>query len=332
MTITSGTPLTELGPGLYALLHARRGWGLANCGLLVSWSTALWIDSPYDRRMAGEFLAASRERLPAGVDVDRVAVTHANGDHLWGAVVVPDAEVVATDEARTHMCMEPTPGQLHALAESVEPSTPFGAYVRRHFGEFDWSATELPEVTTTFTGELELAVGEFPVRLASLPPGHTVGDLFVHLPEQGVVFTGDVVFGSTAAQPGDHPCHWAGPLSNLIASCERFLATGARTFVPGHGPVLSASGLKEHIGYLEYVAERAHAFHAAGVPSAEAARRVVAEGNYPELGLPERLVITIGSEYRALDGGGAHPGMLPVMQQVAQLAWDLAGDAPRPPV
>ncbi|MFE5208975.1 MBL fold metallo-hydrolase [Streptomyces sp. NPDC056600] len=324
MTITHGGPLTELGAGLYALLPGRRGWGLANCGLLVGEDSALWIDSPYDRRLAGEFLATSRQLLPAGADVDRVVVTHANGDHLWGACVLPEAQVIATDAARAHLCLEPTPDQLHALAGAVDPATPWGSYVRRHFGVFDWSATELPSVTETFTGEHELTVGRHTVRLASLPPGHTVGDLFVHLPEQGVVFTGDVVFGSTAAQPGDHPSHWAGPLGNLIASCERFLATGARTFVPGHGPVLSAAGLKVHIGYLEYVAERAHAFHAAGVPAAEAARRVIAEGNYPELGLPERLVITIGSEYRHLDDGD-HPGMLPVMQQVAQLAWDLSG-------
>ncbi|MDH6224413.1 MULTISPECIES: MBL fold metallo-hydrolase [Streptomyces] len=329
MTITRGAPLTEIGPGLYALLPGRRGWGLANCGLLVGRDSALWIDSPYDRRLAERFLAASRERLSPGADVDRVVVTHTNGDHLWGACVLPDAEVVATEEARTHLCLEPTPDQLRSLAGAVNPATPWGAYVVRHFGAFDWSATEVPPVTTTFTGALELTVGGFPVRLASLPPGHTAGDLFVHLPEQGVVFTGDAVFGSTAATPGDHPSHWAGPLSNLIDSCERFLATGARTFVPGHGPVLDAAGIKEHIGYLEYVAERAHAFHAAGVPAAEAARRVIAERNYPELGLPERLVITIGSEYRVLDGDG-HPEMLPIMRQVAQLAWDLAGDGAAP--
>ncbi|MGW0928029.1 MBL fold metallo-hydrolase [Streptomyces sp. NPDC002644] len=325
MTITRGAPLTEIGPGLHALLHPRRGWGLANCGLLVSGSTALWIDSPYDRGLAEAFLGASRELLPAGAEVERVVVTHANGDHLWGACVLPDAEVLATEAAREHLGGEPTPGQLRAMAASAHPATPWGSYVRHHFGGFDWSATEVPAVSRTFTGELELQVGEFPVLLGSLPPGHTVGDLFAHLPEQGVVFTGDAVFGSTAAQPGDHPSHWVGPLSNLITACERFLATGARTFVPGHGPVLDAAGLKEHIGYLEYVAERAHAFHGAGVPPAEAARRVIAEGNYPELGLPERLVITIGSEYRALDGDG-RPEMLPVMRQVAQLAWDLRGD------
>lgn len=105
----------------------------------------------------------------------------------------------------------------------------------------------------------------------------------------------------------------------MIGACEQVLATGAEVIVPGHGPVLDRAGVREHIGYLSYVRERAHALHAAGVPATEAARRVIAEGRYPALGLPERLVVTIGSEYRDLDGTDL-PGVLQVMSEVAAVA------------
>lgn len=176
--------------------------------------------------------------------------------------------------------------------------------------------------TTYFTGELELTLGEYPVRISALPPAHTTGDLMVHLPAQDAVFTGDIIFSSTPGQPGDHPVHWAGPLSNVIAACERVLDTGAGTVVPGHGPILDRAGVRDHIVYLEYVRERAHAFHTAGIPAVEAARRVIGEGRYPELGLPERLVVTIGSEYRQLDGTEL-PGVLQVMTEVAEVAQEL---------
>lgn len=321
MPITGGD-VVDLGRGLYAWLPPKRGWGLANCGLLVSPRGALWIDTPYDTVLAGQFLAESTKLLPAGVSIDRVIVTHANGDHFWGAGVLPDAEIIATREAREHIHYEPTPQQQHALVNGSDPATALGAYLGRHFGPFDWSQTDPVRPTTYFTGELELTLGEYPVRITSLPSAHTTGDLMVHLPAQGVVFSGDIIFSSTPQQPGDHPIHWAGPLSNVIAACERVLDTGAETVVPGHGPVLDRAGVRDHIVYLEYVRERAHAFHAAGVPAVEAARRVIGEGRHPELGLPERLVVTIGSEYRQLDGSEL-PGVLQVMTDVAAVAQEV---------
>ena len=321
MSIT-GEDVVDLGRGLYAWLPPKRGWGLANCGLLVSSRGALWIDTPYDRTLAGRFLDESAKRLPHGVRVDRVIVTHANGDHFWGAGVLPDAEIITTREAREHIHYEPTPKQQHALVTSGDRESALGAYLARHFGPFDWSQTDPVRPTTYFTGELELTLGEYPVRLTSLPPAHTTGDLMVHLPAQNTVFSGDVIFSSSAARPGDHPVHWAGPLDNVIAACEKILATGAETVVPGHGPVLDRAGVRDHIVYLEYVRERAHAFHAAGIPAIEAARRIIGEGRYPELGLPERLVVTIGSEYRQLDGSEL-PGVLQVMTDVAVVAREL---------
>ncbi|MFD4029899.1 MBL fold metallo-hydrolase [Streptomyces sp. NPDC058637] len=318
MSITGGA-IVDLRTDLYAWLPPRRGWGLANCGLLVSPRGALWIDTPYDPLLAGQFLVESEKLLPDGVNVDRVIVTHANGDHFWGAGVLPDAEIIATREAKEHMHYEPTPRQQHALVADGDPATPLGAYLGRHFGDFDWSATEPVHPTTYFTGELELTLGDYAVQVSALPPAHTTGDLIVYLPTQRTVFSGDVIFSSTPEQPGDHPVHWAGPLDNVIDACERVLATGAEVIVPGHGPVLGPDGVRDHIGYLSYVRERAHALHAAGVPVPEAARRVVREGRYPALGLPERLVVTIGSEYRHLDGS-ALPGVLRVMSEVAAFA------------
>lgn len=123
MSITGGD-IVDLGRGLYAWLPPKRGWGLANCGLLVSQRGALWIDTPYDTILAGQFLVESQKRLPDGAGIDRVIVTHANGDHFWGAGVLPDAEIIATREAREHLHYDPTPQQQHALVAGSDPSTP----------------------------------------------------------------------------------------------------------------------------------------------------------------------------------------------------------------
>lgn len=321
MSITRGD-VVDLGRGLYAWLPPKRGWGLANCGLLVSPRGALWIDTPYDVVLAGQFLAESTKRLPDGVHVDRVIVTHANGDHFWGAGVLPDAEIIVTREAREHIHYEPTPKQQHALVTAAWPGHPARRLPRAPLRPLRLVADRAGRTDHLLHGRARTDPGEYPVRVSALPPAHTTGDLMVHLPAQDAVFTGDVIFSSTPEQPGDHPVHWAGPLSNVIAACERVLDTGAETVVPGHGPILDRAGVRDHIVYLEYVRERAHAFHTAGIPAVEAARRVIGEGRYPELGLPERLVVTIGSEYRQLDGTEL-PGVLQVMTEVAEVAREL---------
>lgn len=316
---------------LYVWLPRQRGWGLANCGLLASRRGGLWIDAPYDQPSARLFLDASERVLGelgegAGAGVSRVVVTHANGDHLWGARVLPDAEVIVRREALAHLHYDPTPQQQHALLNGDGQGALF-RYLRKHFGGFDWDGLEAVRPDTVFAGELELRVGEYPVRVFEVPSAHTGGDLMVHLPRQGAVFTGDVVFGSTAEQPGDHPVHWAGPLSNVVRGVDAALATGAEVFVPGHGPVLDREGMRAYAAYVEYVAERAAELYRAGVPAVAAARVVIGERRYPELGLAERVVVTVGTEFRHLalaEGGSVEvPGVLEVMGALAGVAEEL---------
>ncbi|QLH26392.1 MBL fold metallo-hydrolase [Streptomyces sp. Rer75] len=323
--MNSPSPLIRLADGVHLWTPTpSAGWGLANCGLIVSPDgAAAWIDTPYDRRMAQDFLDRSRSLLPEGGRIGRVIVTHANGDHLWGAEVVRGADVVATREALGHIEYEPAPQQLHAMVRGSDPETPLGWYLQSHFGRFNWADTEVVEPTTTFTGELDLRIGQVPVQLTALPAAHTTGDLIAYLPQQKVAFTGDVIFASSPDDPGDHAVHWAGPLDSVIAACERVLDTGAQTIVPGHGPVLDREGVRGHIGYLEHIRDRARQLHTAGVPALEAARKLIAENAFPLPGLPERMVITVGTEYRHLNGGEDRPDIVAMIADVAQVAWDL---------
>ena len=100
------------------------------------------------------------------------------------------------------------------------------------FGGYDFDGIELEAPNRTFTGELDLVVGDRPVHLIEVGPAHTDGDVIVHVPDAGVVFTGDILFH------GGHPIVWSGPIANWIAACELLLGLeGVTTVVPGHGPV-----------------------------------------------------------------------------------------------
>jgi cyclase len=308
------------------------GWGLANCGLVTSpRGTTAWIDSPYDTVMAARFRDEAQRVLPGSELPEWLLVTHGNGDHLWGAPAVPSAKIIYTSETAGHIEHEPSPAQLHALVHNSDPDSPLGWYLRRHFGRYDWTTAEIRQPTITFTGQLEISVGGTPVQLTQLAPAHTTGDMMAYLPTERVAFSGDVIFASSPEHPGDHPVHWSGPLANVIDGCRRVLDTGAVFIVPGHGPLLDREGVHGHIAYLEHMRQRCHTLHAAGVPLREAATRIIAENRYPDLHLRERLLVTLGAEYRHLDSAPPAP-MLDQVTAMAALAWELEHDgipAPR---
>ncbi|MGW2482622.1 MBL fold metallo-hydrolase [Streptomyces sp. NPDC001571] len=321
--MTRVSELQQIAPGTYAWRPGQDGgWGLANCGLIASEGEALVIDTPYTPALTDEFLDAARTAV-GHTALNRVAVTHANGDHTWGLQQLPDAEIIATQAALEHQCLEPTPQQLAALSRDSDPEQPLGWYFRRHFGQFDFSGIRVVPPTTTFTGRHDIEVGAIAVELIEVGPAHTVGDLIVHLPEQRVVFAGDIVFA------GDHPCHWAGPIERVSAACARILALDPEWIVPGHGPIMNVDALRTHQAYLDDLVGQAQLLHAQGRTAADAVRILLKEGRYPGLGLPERLAITLGTEFRHLSQDSSAPDLVALVDKAARVAWDIASaDAP----
>ncbi|MDV9173046.1 MBL fold metallo-hydrolase [Streptomyces sp. W16] len=319
--MTDATQLHEIASGVH--MWAPDGvdtWGLANCGLVHSDGKALLVDTPYTPALTEAFLAAAR-RVTGGAVPDTVVATHANGDHTWGNQCLTGSEILATDAALEHQCVEPTPQELHALVWDSDPDQPLGWYFRRHFGKFDFSGIQVLPPTATFSGRHDLTVGRIPVELHEVGPAHTVGDLIVHLPEQRVVFAGDIVFA------GDHPCHWAGPLDQVSAAGERILAFDPEWIVPGHGPLMTPDELRTYISYLDDLADQALLLHGQGKTAIEAARILIDENRYPGLGLPERLAITLSTEFRHLSEDRSRPSLVEPFTLAARIAWRRASDA-----
>jgi glyoxylase-like metal-dependent hydrolase (beta-lactamase superfamily II) len=313
--MTDATQLHEITPGVH--MWAPDGvdtWGLANCGLVHADGEALLVDTPYTPALTEVFLAATRH-VAGDIVPSTVVATHANGDHTWGNQCLTGSAILATDAALEHQCVEPTPQELHALVWDSDPDQPLGWYFRRHFGKFDFSDIQVLPPTTTFSGRHDLTVGRIPVELHEVGPAHTMGDLVVHLPEQRVVFAGDIIFS------GDHPCHWAGPLDRISAAAERILAFDPEWIVPGHGPLMTPDALRTYIAYLDDLADQALLLHGQGKTAMEAARILIDENRYPGLGLPERLAITLSTEFRHLNEDSSRPSLVEPFELAARLAW-----------
>jgi cyclase len=90
--------------------------------------------------------------------------------------------------------------------------------------------------TIVFTGDVTLRVGDHTFHCLHTP-GHTPGQLAVHVPEERVVFTGDTIFS------GCQTWLMTSDVDQWLAALERIRTLDVDLIVPGHGPVVPKSYL-----------------------------------------------------------------------------------------
>ena len=304
--------LHELGDGLHAYLQPDGTWGWSNAGLISAGGTSLLVDTLFDLELTRGMLDAMRavtERSP----IDAAMNTHGNGDHCFGNVLLPDgAEVYATAGAAAEMQAAP-PQLVNALKHADALGPEFTAYIHRIFGPFRFDDIELRAPTSTFEGALDLRVGDRKVHLIEVGPAHTDGDAIVHVPDAGVVFTGDILFIEGT------PIVWAGPFVNWLTACDRILALGAHTLVPGLGPVTDASGVHEVKRYLTHVHDEARARFEAGMDAEQAADDIDLS-DFAGWGDAERIAVNVETVYRELDPSRPEPAKPELFVRMARWA------------
>ncbi|HYA34037.1 MAG TPA: MBL fold metallo-hydrolase [Candidatus Binataceae bacterium] len=308
--------LHDIGAGCYAYLQPDGSWGWSNAGLIVDTGQSMLVDTLFDLKLTGEMLATMRRANPAAARIGTLVNTHSNGDHCFGNELVTGAEIIASKPCAEEMAHD---GGAKMLAELKRNAATFGeggAFFARIFAPFDFEGINLAMPTVTFEGEIERRVGAKRVRIIQVGPAHTRGDTLVYLPDDKIVFTGDILFIN------GHPIIWAGPVGNWIKACDLMLSLDVDVVVPGHGPLTDKRGVASVKGYLEYIAREARKRYDAGMPIFEAARDI-SLADYSSWGDAERIVVNTASLYREFSDGKAQiPGVLELFGMMAQLDRD----------
>jgi len=286
------TGLAPLADGVFAYLQPDGGLGLSNAGLVGRSGDALIVDTLFDLGHTRRMLDAIARRVPG--TIGRVVNTHHNGDHCWGNQLLPGAEIIG--HRRCAELMRSLPPEALQRLKDAPDTIPAARALREGLERFDFRGIEITPPTTFVPDEgLQLEVAGIPMELLYVGPAHTAGDVIVHLPDRGVVFTGDVIFRNCA------PIGWEGTFARWTLALERIAALGAPTIVPGHGPVCGPEAALELRDYLVYVrAESERHFHA-GASVAEAASRIDL-GPYAAWLESERIVFSVDRAYRELRG------------------------------
>ena len=304
--------LVEVGDGVHAYLQPDGTWGWSNAGVVVGTERSLLVDTLFDLALTRRMLDAMAA-LTAPAPIATVVNTHANGDHCYGNQLVagPGVEVVASGAASREM--DEVPPATMAMLQHGLPDGELATYLHHAFGAFSFDGIEVPPVTTTFDDELTLEVDGRRVQLRTVGPAHTGGDVIAWLPEERVLFAGDILF------IGGTPIMWAGPIFNWIAACELIEDLAPATIVPGHGPLTDVDGVREVADYLRFVRDGVEERFTAGLSPLDASRELDLAVNGTRFAGwtdRERLVVTVHSAWRALDPSYEAPdalGMLSLM-------------------
>ncbi|MFD5715916.1 MBL fold metallo-hydrolase [Streptomyces pharetrae] len=293
----------EIADGVHAFVQPPGGWCLNNAGVIVCEGQSVLVDTAATESRARALREAALRLNPAAPKA--VVNSHFHGDHAFGNFLFPEALVIGHERTRSEMIAA-------------------GLHLTGLWPDVDWGAIELVPPAVTYHDALTLHVGSVRAEVVHVGPrAHTSNDSVVWLPEQRVLFTGDLVMA------GVTPFCLMGSIAGSLAALERLRAFGATTVVPGHGPVSGPEVFDTVEGYLRLVRELAEQGRAAGLTPAETAREADL-GPYAGLLDPERLVPNLHRAFAELAGtGAAEPLPMPVMERALREMIDYNGGLPR---
>ena len=266
--------LQELAPGVFAYVQPAGGWMVNNCGVITDGSgDAVLVDTTSTERRNRALLA---EVAGVAARDPKIAVnTHHHPDHTYGNGLLPATTTIIGH----HLCRE---GVLRAQLKATEELiADYGDLVVRP-----------PDVTVD--SDVTIHLGEIPIELKIMGPAHSTNDIGVWLPEQKVMFAGDLAFS------GGHPIFMEGSLAGFRTAAERMKALEPSALLPGHGPACRGDEvgkvLDDLIGYTDWIAELARESYAAGLTPLEAAQKA-AGGPYADWPEAERVVCNLHRAY-----------------------------------
>lgn len=201
----------------------------ANAGLIVGNNAALVIDTLASAKEADRFLADIRKVTDKPVKY--VVNTHYHLDHAWGncQFVKLGAVVISHENTLAHMA---------EAAKSLDHPEQLGLTAR------DLDGTKLRGPAIVFKDSMTIDLGDVAVKLYYPGPTHTDDSITAYVPQDKVLFTGDILFTRY------HPFLAEGDLANWQKVLTDLEQTPAAKIIPGHGPISSRADLEEMRTYL----------------------------------------------------------------------------------
>jgi cyclase len=226
----------SLGPSSWACIGGGddvfHSYG-ANQGFVAHGDSCLVVDSGFHNRTAQQILRRVEKLRPRRL---MLIDTHYHSDHVLGNSVFAYKGTVVLSHEKCRRSMRRHSERLLAKYRARNPEL-----ARLLEG------VEVSYPSLTYRDSVRL-FAEDDYQVDVFHPGvraHTDGDSIVHVPDDRVVFAGDVLW------VGYHPNLEDSSIQGQVRALKMILRLNPRRIVPGHGPVCGIAEARRFIRYLE---------------------------------------------------------------------------------
>jgi cyclase len=255
--------LEQLADGIFvAIIKDGQGaWG--NAGIIDLGDEVLIVDTFLTPNAAMELRRVAEEIT--GKNIKYVVNTHAHLDHTLGNQVFADTKIIATDQTlqqlqtgmnftAVEVASTSIIRHIEILANNIKAErNPIAARSRLwEVREFQKLLEAIPEINLTLpnvTYETDYVIKgtKRKVEIYTYGGGHSKSDAFLYLPEEKIIFAGDLVFVQ------NHPSIHTQTPDQWISILNKMKQFEVKQIVVGHGPVGNQESIDTMISYLNHL-------------------------------------------------------------------------------
>ena len=237
-------------------------------GQTIIFDTFLTTQAAQDLKLAAKQLT--------GNEPSTIINSHYHNDHIWGnQVFSPHARFISSNQTRK---LIQTEGKEELKWERENSSQKLKDFCQQYeqaedekqrhelslwVGYYQGLVEDLPHLKVrlpdlTFEKHLILHGSSRALNLIAFEGAHTANDAILHLPDDGIIFMSDLLF------VGCHPYLAECDIQKLLSALKEIAKLGAKTYVPGHGPVGSHQNLVMMTDYISMCMDKAQELVANG--------------------------------------------------------------------
>ncbi len=224
--------LTKISEHVYSYIDTKgaspaNGFG-ANAGIIIGKEGILVVDTLISSRKAQGFIKDIR--AVSDKPIRYVVNTHYHLDHSLGnsEFAKLGAIIIAQRNCLKNLTPESTLNRASLYGLSAQ----------------EMEGTEVKPASVTFTDRMTINLGDLTVELIYPGPSHTDDSILVYLPQERVLFTGDVLFTHY------HPNLRDGDVESWIKVLDFIAGLDADRIIPGHGPLSGKRDVADMKTYL----------------------------------------------------------------------------------